>query len=139
MQVRQAPQWVTGACVVVLTVACGKKEAPPPLPQPDPPTNQASAVPAPSAIQGWLGKWDGPEGTYLQLVAKPDAKYDVVIKNLDGERTFAGVGNIDHVYFERDGHQEKIRATDGNATGMKWLAGKSKCLTIKRGEGYCRE
>jgi len=123
----------------LLSAACEKQPAQVPLAQPDPPASQASAVPAPSALQGWLGKWTGVEGTYLQLVAKPDSKYEVVIKNLDGERTFEGIGGTDHIYFERDGAQEKIRATDGNGTGMKWLAEKKKCLTIKSGEGYCRD
>jgi hypothetical protein len=125
-------------CAACLLAACGRQE-PAPLPQPDPPAAPASAVPAPSALQGWLGQWDGPEGTSLQLVARPDAKYEVVIRNLDGERRFEGVGGTDHVYFERDGRQEKITATDGAGTGMKWLAGKSRCLTVRPGEGYCRE
>jgi hypothetical protein len=34
---------------------------------------------------------------------------------------------------------ESIRATDGPATGMKWLSDKSNCLTIRSGEGYCRD
>ena len=72
----------------------------------------------------------------MQIVARPDAKYDVII---DGERTFVGTEGPGHIYFERDGVQEKIQATDGEATGMKWLADKSTCLTIKEGEGYCRE
>jgi hypothetical protein len=125
--------------LAVLVAACGKEEPAMALPQPDSPASQASAVPAPSALQGWLGKWDGPEGTYLQLVAKPDSKYEVTIKNLDGERIFQGVGGEAQVHFERDGRQEVIKATDGAGTGMKWLADKTKCLTVRPGEGYCRE
>jgi len=45
----------------------------------------------------------------------------------------------DHVEFERDGIKESLRPTDGNTTGMKWLAGKADCLTVKTGEGYCRD
>jgi len=99
----------------------------------------AQAVPAPGALNEWTGRWTGVEGTYLQLNAGPDAKYTVVIRNLDGERSFEGVGRADHIAFERDGRQEKIRATDGAGTGMKWLAGKSRCLTVRPGEGFCRE
>ena len=54
-------------------------------------------------------------------------------------RTFAGVAAADSIEFRRDGVTESIRATNGDATGMKWLAGKANCLTIKRGEGYCRD
>lgn len=103
------------------------------------PASAASAAPAPSALQGWLGTWHGPEGTSLKLVAIPDSRYEVVIRNLDGERSFQGVGASDHIEFERDGRKERIIATDGYATGMKWLAGKSNCLTVTKGEGYCRD
>lgn len=37
-----------------------------------------------------------------------------------------------------DGVKESLRATDGNREGMKWLAGKADCLTVKKGEGSCR-
>ncbi|HEX2613130.1 MAG TPA: hypothetical protein VHO02_06030 [Fibrobacteria bacterium] len=110
------------ACVALLA-ACGKKESP-----------------APSVkLDSWQGTWVGPEGTYLKLTAKPGAGYDVVIKDLDGERSFEGAGRADRILFTRDGLQEQIQATDGNGTGMKWLAGKSECLTVKPGEGYCRD
>jgi hypothetical protein len=45
----------------------------------------------------------------------------------------------DGIAFRRDGTNEQLIATDGDATGMKWLAGKNDCLTIKFGEGYCRD
>ncbi len=96
-------------------------------------------MPAPGAWHAWLGQWNGPEGTYLRLVARPGSGYDVIIRNLDGERSFSSVDSADHLSFERDGQRETITATDGDATGMKWLAGKSRCLTIRPGEGYCRD
>ena len=40
---------------------------------------------------------------------------------------------------ERDGRVESIRATRGPETGMKWLVDKSDCLTIRTGEGFCRD
>ena len=49
---------------------------------------------------GWIGRWQGPEGTYLE-VAGADGKFEI--------------------------------------TGMKWLAGKTDCLTVRLGEGYCRD
>ena len=36
------------------------------------------------------------------------------------------------------GKQEKIYATNGIGTGMKWLADKNDCLAIRPGEGFCR-
>jgi len=86
----------------------------------------------------WLGKWNGPEGTFLQLVGG-NGKYEVTIQNLDGPRTFQGQAAGDHVEFERNGVRESLRATNGATTGMKWLSGKSNCLTVRAGEGYCRD
>lgn len=45
----------------------------------------------------------------------------------------------DRIEFRRDGTNESLRAADRDAAGMKWLAGKKNCLTIKPGEGYCRD
>ena len=50
-----------------------------------------------------------------------------------------GRGDQAVLEFERDGVQETVRAGDGDATGMKWLAGRKDCLVVKAGEGYCRD
>ena len=94
--------------------------------------------PAGTTTDAWLGRWTGPEGTYLEL-AGANGVYEVTIKDLDAARTFAGATAGDRIEFQRDGVAESIRATNGDATGMKWLAGKTNCLTIKAGEGYCRD
>jgi hypothetical protein len=127
------------ACLVLFSGCGKKKDSSAPMERPAPSTNAESASPAPQALDGWQGTWNGPEGTYLKLTAKPVSGYEIVIKDLDGERSFEGVGSADEIHFTRDGRQERIRATDGTGTGMKWLAGKSECLTVKPGEGYCRE
>jgi len=124
---------------ILVFVGCGKKESSPPLSKPDTLANSEPAAPAPNALEGWQGTWFGPEGTYLKLTAKPDSKFEVVIRDLDVERSFEGVAEGDQIRFTRQGVQETIRATDGDATGMKWLAGKSNCLTVKQSEGYCRD
>ncbi|RZT39175.1 hypothetical protein [Cupriavidus agavae] len=86
----------------------------------------------------WLGKWTGPEGTFLEL-AGGHGKYEVTVQNLDGPRRFEGRYADGGIEFERDGTREVIRASDGAGTGMKWLAGKKNCLTVRSGEGYCRD
>ncbi|MEN7529085.1 MULTISPECIES: hypothetical protein [unclassified Cupriavidus] len=86
----------------------------------------------------WLGKWTGPEGTFLEL-AGGHGKYDVTVQNLDGPRKFEGRYADGGIEFERDGTREVIRATNGAETGMKWLADKKNCLTVRTGEGYCRD
>ena len=86
----------------------------------------------------WLGRWNGPEGTYLEI-AEANGAYEITVKDLDRARTFTGSSVGDAIEFRRDGANEMLTATDGDATGMKWLAGKKNCLTIKPGEGYCRD
>ena len=95
-----------------------------------------SNISAPVADQ-WLGKWSGPEGTFLQL-AGGNGKYEITIQNLDGPRTFQGNAVGNQIEFERNGIKEPLRATNGAETGMKWLSEKSNCLTVRAGEGYCR-
>ena len=122
----------------VLTVAAtGCKDRAVEPPQISPTTTPASASAAPAAEQ-WMGKWNGPEGTFLQL-AGGSGRYEVTIQNLDGPRTFQGAAVGDRLEFERDGVRESVRASNGMETGMKWLSEKKDCLTVKPGEGYCRD
>jgi hypothetical protein len=113
--------------VLATMAGCGRQPATP------------AGVPASApAAQQWLGTWTGPEGTWLQ-VDRTGAGYSVTIRNLDAARTFPGTATAEGITFERDGVRENLRATDGPGTGMKWLAEKSNCLTVKAGEGYCRD
>lgn len=91
-----------------------------------------------AVTQQWLGRWNGPEGTYLAITGTP-VDYRLTIANLDGPRRFVGRAQGGQIVFVRDGVVESIRATDGEATGMKWLLDKRNCLTVRRGEGYCRD
>ena len=134
--------WKSIATLVICSVfaaACEKTEKPTLVELPASPAASAPTKAVPHAPQGWLGTWIGQEGMALELVAKPDSKYGITIIHSDGKDTYEGVGGADVIYFERNGIKEQIRATDGEATGMKWLADKSTCLTIREGEGYCRD
>jgi len=112
---------------------------PPALPPPDLSPAEPVANDLGSAIvDGWVGTWQGPGGSSLQL-AKPGVGYEGTVTNLDGPRGFHGVAVDEVLQFERDGVQETVRAGDGAATGMKWLAGRKDCLVVKAGEGYCRD
>jgi hypothetical protein len=44
---------------------------------------------------------------------------------------------LDHA--QELGRREARSVTNGDATGLKYLAGKTDCLTVKSGEGYCRK
>jgi hypothetical protein len=139
--------------LLLALAACGQAPMPPPAageaPRDDAPapSDMAAkpalpppelAAPALPVAEDWLGIWQGPEGTSLQI-AKQEAGYDVTITNLDGTRVFEGTASGDALQFERDGKTETVRAGDGQATGMKWLAEKKDCLVVKAGEGYCRD
>lgn len=94
--------------------------------------------PAP-ATDAWLGRWVGVEGTLLDIDVGPSpGVYAITETTLDGPVSFTGTGDGDIIRFERDGAQETIRAGNGADTGLKYLAGKTNCLVIKSGEGFCR-
>ncbi|WP_428313271.1 hypothetical protein [Hydrocarboniphaga sp.] len=97
-----------------------------------------AAVAADSVPEAWMGRWTGPEGTLLDL-SRSSGVYSVKVTSLDGPATYEGKGVGDHIEFQRDGKLETIRATNGQQTGMKWLAGKTNCLTIRQSEGFCRD
>jgi len=90
------------------------------------------------ATDKWLGRWNGPEGTFLRLEGG-NGRYGITIQDLDGPQTYQGSAVGDQIQFERNGTKETIRATSGAETGMKWLSDKLNCLTIRPGEGYCRD
>jgi hypothetical protein len=96
------------------------------------------SVASAAATDAWLGQWNGPEGTFLRLEGG-EGKYVVTIRNLDGPQTYQGSTNDGKIQFERRGIEETIRATSGAETGMKWLSDKASCLTIRLGEGFCRD
>lgn len=89
------------------------------------------------ATDAWLGRWRGPEGTYLE-VEGGGGLYQLTIADLDGPRAFEGVSEGGNIVFERDGRRETLRSTDGAGTGMKWLAEETNCLVVVSGEGFCR-
>lgn len=93
---------------------------------------------APIHTDNWIGKWNGPEGTFLKITGG-DGKYEITIANLDGPKIYTGINQGREIQFEREGVKELIQATNGHQTGMKWLDDKKDCLTIRTGEGYCRD
>jgi hypothetical protein len=103
-----------------------------------PPDPNRAAETKMEVAEQWLGKWDGPEGTFLEI-SRDAPGFKITIRNLDGPRTFTGTPRNDGLTFTRDGKTETIRAGNGEDTGMKWLLDKKNCLVIEKGEGYCRE
>ncbi len=133
--------WIVTLLLTVVLEGCESRNQPagtssPPLPSPP-----SESTPAPGATRPtdqWLGKWTGPEGTYLVL-SKDGGQYAVEVHSLDGPATYGGAPAGDHIEFRRNGKTESIHAGSGQETGMKWLLDKKNCLIIKTGEGFCRE
>lgn len=123
-------------CLALAGVLAGCQDRPEDAPSST--MTNAPAANAPPAPDRWLGTWNGPEGTFLRL-AGGGGQYDITVQNLDGPRTFKGKAVGDRIEFERDGTKESVRATGGVETGMKWLSEKKDCLTVRSGEGYCRD
>ncbi|AZE75071.1 hypothetical protein C4K00_4880 [Pseudomonas synxantha] len=126
---------------VALLTACDKaKEAP----KPAPPSVQATLVPQTPPTDQWVGKWIGVEGLNL-TIAKDDSvgrgHYILTMQyGLDAadSGTFKGEAAEDGIAFTRPDGPQLLRAGDGAATGLKWLADKKDCLIVATGEGYCR-
>jgi hypothetical protein len=98
------------------------------------------AVALPATETAYLGKWIGPEGLMLEVTAKPGG--GVVINNqwsLDDKGKFEGSVTAEGLRWMRGTTPVSAVLTSGDATGMKWLAGKKNCLTVAAGsEAYCR-
>jgi hypothetical protein len=125
---------ITFVFSIFLFVSCKDKKAEVETIQHENSSNAASNI----DTDNWLGQWNGPEGTFLKLTGS-NGKYEIIIQNLDGPQTYTGVSVNNEIQFKRNGVIEKIHATNGAETGMKWLSEKQNCLTIHYGEGFCRD
>jgi hypothetical protein len=101
----------------------------------------ANAATAAAATADYRGRWIGVEGMYLDIAsAGTPGRYRLTMQwDLDHSGTFEGTARGQTIVFERNGVRETLRPTDGEATQLKYLAEKTQCLTVKPGEGYCRD
>lgn len=127
---------------LALLTACDQASTP--APKPAPPSVQAALVPETPPTDKWVGKWIGVEGLHL-TIAKDDSigrgHYLLTMQyGLDANDTgtFKGEAAEDGITFNRPDGAQTLRAGDGAATGLKWLADKKDCLIVATGEGYCR-
>ena len=90
---------------------------------------------------GWVGRWKGVEGTYLTIEKGKEAgRYRIHNQfTLDDKGSFDGHATVEGIAFTRPDGKQVLRASSGDATGVKYLAGKQNCLKVKDGEGYCRD
>lgn len=136
---------IAAAAGLLMIAGCGK---PAEQKQADPTAGQdVVTVPDESApaetnadTTSWVGKWTGVEGMYVNIKQTGEGKFSLEMQSdLDTKGTYEGVAEPDGITFKRSGETLTLRASDGDATGLKWLAGKKDCLTVKEGEGYCRD
>lgn len=105
-------------------------------PAASPATSPAATV---SKVDSMVGKWSGPEGTYLNI-AKKGEKYSIEIANLDGPKTYEGTAKGDTIEFTRDGKTETVKTATGAETGMKGFDKETNCLVVNKGkEGFCKK
>ena len=89
---------------------------------------------------GWVGRWIGVEGMFVDIQPAGDGTYTLEMQSdLDTKGTYTGTSTAEGISFERGGQTLVLRQSDGAATGLKWLDGKEDCLMVASGEGYCRD
>jgi len=154
---RSALLTVFAALAIGLGAACNPKTdvtvKPPASPSP---TAVPSVSPAASPVaddkktgaEKLVGRWNGPEGTYLNVTEKSGAAagkdapkaFTVEIKNLDKAETFEGTAKGDVIEFTRKGKVESVKAATGAETGMKGFEKETNCVVVTKGsEGFCKK
>jgi hypothetical protein len=92
-----------------------------------------------SKVDSLVGRWTGPETSYLNVSKKGD-KFSIEIANLDGPKTYEGTAKGDLIEFSRNGKTETIKATTGPETGMKGFEKETNCVVVTKGsEGFCKK
>ena len=139
------------AASIVTGAACTgeRPEVKPPSPTPAAsvaptvsPTGSPSVTPAtagPSKPDSLVGRWTGPEATYLNVSKKGD-KYSIEIANLDGPKSYEGTAKGGVIEFSRNGKTETIKTATGAETGMKGFEKETNCVVVTKGsEGFCKK
>lgn len=124
---------ITGATVLLLT-ACSD-------------TSTSTAIPEESTTStsthqyaGWEGKWVGVEGMFVEITSDAPGQYKLEMQSdLDSYGTYEGTDTPQGIEFTREGQIYTLQTGTGDETGLKYLTGKSECLIVKSGEGYCRD
>ena len=136
---------LAGAAALVLLTGCEKAEAPAPAETATteaPVDAAATEEPAAAAHRhaAWAGKWTGVEGMYVTITPGEPGQYKLEMQSdLDTKGTYDGRDSDGGIAFTRGAETLTLAASTGDATGLKYLAGKKDCLKVKDGEGYCRD
>ncbi len=131
---------LTLLCAVMASTAslaaCGPGAEAPPAEAPAPVTQ-----PAALETDAWIGDWIGVEGNSLKIAASAaPGEYKISERTLDGPLAYNGRGmGATIVFQDKDMQTRTIRPGTGDETGLKYLAGKTNCLWIETGRGFCRD
>lgn len=138
----------------ILLVACDTKPEVKNITAPTPATTATPAIspevanPNEAAIQQLIGKWNGPDGTYISITEKKGAdgkqqlprKFAVEIKGLDASETFDATAKGKEIEFVRKGKTETVKHATGAETGVKGFEKETACVVVTKGrEGFCRK
>jgi len=119
-----------------------------PAASPSAPASPTVANPEEAAIQQLIGRWNGPEGTYISVTEKKTAdgkqqsprKFEIEIANLDGPKKYEGTAKGKEIEFTRNGKTETVKAATGAETGMKGYEKETNCVVVSKGsEGFCKK
>ncbi|ABF52919.1 hypothetical protein [Sphingopyxis alaskensis] len=138
---------MAAASAAMLLTGCEKAEAPAPAETTTTETFPVDTVPAeevdataPHRFASWTGKWTGVEGMYATITPAGPGQYKLEMQSdLDTRGTYDGTDSEHGIQFTRGGEDLTLRRASGDETGLKYLAGKTECLIVKPGEGYCRD
>lgn len=151
---------MTAVALIAALGACGKVEPTESIPDATVDTSaidaMANDIPAPANASDamitpvtpvdpaqWIGRWTGVEGMYLDIQPDPargNGAFTLEMQySLDDSGTFPGDAVGSGIRFTRPDGTFLLTATDGEATGLRYLLNKQDCLTVTTGEGYCRD
>jgi hypothetical protein len=140
--------FAVGACETKTEVKNATAGAPSPAATSSPAISPEVANPTEAALQQMLGRWNGPEGTYIDIADKkgPDGKqqnprkFEIEIKNLDKAEKYEGTANGKNIEFTRKGKTETVKSATGAETGMKGFEKETTCVVVTKGsEGFCKK
>lgn len=95
---------------------------------------------APHRFASWAGRWTGVEGMYVDITPTEPEHYRLNMQSdLDTHGVYEGHDSEHGIKFTRKDQPFSLHRTSGKETGLKYLAEKQTCLTVKTGEGYCRD
>lgn len=101
--------------------------------------NEVDTADAPVDVEKYAGRWVGVEGMVLTVATAGGDRVSLDMQyDLDHRQKTTGTVTPDGISFTRDGQPMVLKPGDGDATGLKYLAGKTDCLIVKSGEAYCR-